>query len=227
MAGIDSIKLGQPERKSTVDAWFQDELEEACSSWGFGSVEGHFNASTFGTTCDRLLWASFNGRIPKKKLTGKFARLLEHGGTFENRMEKYLTKMGIIKGREVPVSFEEGDFRITGRIDFIIKHINLGLTILELKTINSRGFKALKGKPKPEHIFQVQMYLESRGLDTGLISYENKDDQDVQTFRVKRDKKYWKEQVVRGHSIIAMPEIPEKCGSKYPRYCDCQRAKVS
>jgi hypothetical protein len=138
-------------------------------------------------------------------------------------MEKYLMKMGILKAREVPVSFTDGAFRITGRIDFLVNHINLGLTILELKTINSKGFKALKGNPKEEHIFQVQMYLETRNLDVGLIAYENKDDQDVQTFRVKRDKEYWQTQVERGHNIISMDTPPEKCTSKYPRYCDCQR----
>ena len=55
------------------------------------------------------------------------------------------------------------------------------------------------------------------------LPYENKDDQDIQTFRVKRDKGYWRSQVERGHSIIDMVAPPEKCGSKYPRYCDCQR----
>ena len=223
MASINSIRSGQPERKSQIDSWFNEELEDACASWGFGSVEGHFNASTFGNPCDRLHWASFRGKLPKKKLTGKFSRLLQHGGTFEDRMEKYLSKMNLLKAREVPVSFTDSDFKITGRIDFLITHINLGLTVLELKTINSKGFRALKGKPKDEHIFQVQMYLEARDSDIGLISYENKDDQDIQTFRVKRDKGYWRSQVERGHSIIDMVAPPEKCGSKYPRYCDCQR----
>ena len=224
MASINSIRSGQPERKSQVDAWFNEELEDACASWGFGSVEGHFNASTFGNPCNRFHWASFHGKLPKKKLTGKFARLLQHGGTFEDRMEAYLMKMNILKAREVPVSFTDGDLKITGRIDFLVSHINLGLTVLELKTINSKGYRALKGKPKEDHVFQVQMYLESRDLNTGLIAYENKDDQDIQTFRVKRDKDYWAEQVQRGHDIIAMDSPPEKCTSKYPRYCDCQRA---
>jgi|TARA_R110000824_G_scaffold9814_3_gene43430 hypothetical protein len=226
MAGIKRIGVDLPDRKTTVDSWFTAELEEACSSWGFSGTEDHFNASGFGNPCDRYHWYAFRGRIPKKPLTGKFARLLQHGNTFEDRMEKYLLAMGggTILAREFPVAFEEGAFRITGRIDFIIRHLNLGKVVLELKTINDKGYKALGGKPKDEHMLQVQMYLECLNLDWGLVAYENKNDQDVKTFRVARDKEYWAKQVKRGQTIISDRFPPFECSSKYPRWCDCLRA---
>ena len=41
----------------------------------------------------------------------------------------------------------------------MLKHEEYGRVILELKSINDKGFKALIDTPKPEHLVQLQIYL--------------------------------------------------------------------
>lgn len=227
MAGIKRIGVDLPDRTTSIDTWLTSELEEATSSWGFGGTEGHFNASSLGNSCDRYHWYAYRGKVPKKKITGKFARLLQAGNAFEDRMEKYLLDISprSIISREFPVEGGADPARITGRIDFIINHLTLGRTVLELKTINDKGFKALKGKPKPEHNVQVQMYLSALNLETGLVAYENKNDSDIKVLRVARNKDFWIGQLERAYRIATERFPPFECGSQYPRYCDCLRAE--
>jgi hypothetical protein len=61
-----------------------------------------------------------------------------------------------------------------------------GYIIVDFKSINSRNYSSLK-EPKPEHITQMQIYLYLAGLDCGKFVYENKDNQTVKEYVVKRD----------------------------------------
>ena len=227
MAGIKRIGVDLPDKVTSEDTWLTAELEEVTNSWGFGGTENHFNASSFGNPCDRYHWYAWRGKVPKKKITGKFARLLAAGNAFEDRMEKYLVDINpkTIISRELPTEIDHAPVRITGRIDFLINHLTLGKAVLELKTINEKGFKALKGKPKPEHNLQVQMYLEALNLENGLVAYENKNDSDIKVFRVVRDREYWMKQMERAYRITTERFPPFECTSQYPRYCDCLRAE--
>jgi hypothetical protein len=60
--------------------------------------------------------------------------------------------------------------------------------LLEVKSINSRGFSRLQ-KPYDNHMCQIQVYMAGLGLTRGLFIYECKDDQKIKAFEVANDDK--------------------------------------
>jgi len=71
---------------------------------------------------------------------------------------------------------------ISGRLDYLIRHEIYGQSIVELKSINDRGFKYLTTDPKNDHFLQLQIYLNLMGIDHGVVLYENKNDQQMKAF---------------------------------------------
>lgn len=77
------------------------------------------------------------------------------------------------------LEFRNTEFRLTGHCDGVLVWDKHDVEALELKTISSRQFDdvnpALGGRPKGEHIIQVQAYMWLMGLNKARIVYINKD----------------------------------------------------
>jgi hypothetical protein len=77
------------------------------------------------------------------------------------------------------LEFRNEEYRLTGHCDGVLVWGEGDIEALELKTISSRGYEsidpALGGRPKGEHIIQVQAYMWLMGLDRARIVYINKD----------------------------------------------------
>ena len=69
------------------------------------------------------------------------------------------------------------EYRISGHCDGVLVWPDF-TELLEIKTINERGFTYIDpmsgGKPKPEHVLQVQAYMWLTGLDRCRLVYVNK-----------------------------------------------------
>lgn len=83
-------------------------------------------------------------------------RIFDNGDGMHERIQGYLTKMGILICDEVPLINDEHN--IQGHTDGLLELSDEEVAILELKSINDRGFSALKG-PKDEHRKQGLTYL--------------------------------------------------------------------
>jgi len=220
MSGIKQIRsqsLGIGEFVSK-DKWLIKQLEGTMVSEGRPPRAGVFYPSSLGNPCDRYLYLSYNGLMPALDVKPKLQRIFDTGGSFEERMEVYLKKADLLIDRELVAKFD--DPPISGRIDFIIKDGTDKGAILELKTINSAGFSKLKG-PKPEHLIQVQLYLNIAEQENAYLLYENKDAQDLKSFKLLRDPMSWENLVSRCHRIMEMKEVPVKCTGMW--YCDCKK----
>ena len=77
------------------------------------------------------------------------------------------------------LEFVNEEFRLTGHCDGVLVWDENDIEALELKTISSRGYDnvdpALGGRPKGEHVIQVQAYMWLMGLQKARIVYINKD----------------------------------------------------
>ena len=177
-----------------------------------------FHPSQVGQTCDRLLYLGYNGLLESYKIVPKLARIFGCGSALEDRVAKYFTDMGILRDRELPVTSD--DPPLSGRIDFIINHEDLGLMPVELKSINNAGFNKLTEAPKPEHLVQLQLYLALWPVKYGTVLYENKDNQDLKAFLVKYDKQKIDAIFNRCKEIMAMETCPTHCGGD--RWCVCK-----
>ena len=98
-----------------------------------------------------------------------------------------------------------------------------GSTVVELKSINDKGFQALEA-PKPDHTVQLQIYLNVSGYQHGIVLYENKNTQEVKAFVMEKNVKHWEQIVDRCLNIMNMATQPVACTGY--RYCPCHREET-
>jgi hypothetical protein len=179
---------------------------------------GVFYASNLGNECERFLWLHYNGHLPEEFIDARKKRIFDHGHSAESRYLKYFQKMRILRGAEVNARWP--DPNIHGRVDFILQ---LGTKVLlELKTINDKGFLQLDG-PKREHEVQLQVYLNILGVDHGVVWYEGKNDQKTKAFGITRDPVLWEEILDRCVRISQMGELPSPSviPAQHSQWCPC------
>lgn len=100
---------------------------------------------------------------------------------------------------EVPVALPEYNF--SGNIDHLVQWKDTDqLEVIEMKSMNSNGFKYLKG-PKPEHAIQAASYAVSleRTLDPAVkvnarVVYVSKDDFLISEYTIDRS---WYDRAIR------------------------------
>ena len=227
MAGIESINdpirnyissKKTTKRTKNQDRWLLKSIDNAISYKNRPPSKGKFYPSLFGNPCDRYIYMAYNGLLDWDEIDGRIKRIFDHGGTFEERMKKYLKKADIYIDDEVSIKNE--DPPISGRIDFIIKHDKHKEALLELKTIKDEDFRDLKEAPKHEHMIQLQIYLNLTDRKYGVVMYENKNDQKLKAFKVNVDKEVWTGILDRCESIMNMSEAPTKCTGMW--YCKCK-----
>ena len=231
MAGIKQIdrratkkpvKRKPSQRVSNQDKWLLKTIDSAIEHPQRPGGTGVFYPSMMGNLCDRNLYFAYNGLLPTQQISAQTQRIFDVGGALEKRMEKYFTKAGIWLASEQTLRNEYPLIR--GRYDFLLRHEEHERIILELKSINEKGFKLLKAEPKPEHIIQLQIYLNINniGVDKGVVLYENKNDQKLKAFKLEKSVKIWDNIKTRCIKIQNMKpnEVPRNCGGEF--YCGCR-----
>lgn len=121
------------------------------------------NAPSAMGTCLRSRYYSRTGEEPDShSISPRSRRIFDNGTHTHIRLQEYLRKQGMLLMDEVPV-LNKG-YNIQGHTDGILRLATGELAILEIKSINSRGFSELK-TAKMEHKSQGLVYafcIESR-----------------------------------------------------------------
>jgi len=201
-----------------IDNWLMDTIDNHLDGMFDSPRKGVFYPSSIANPCDRMLWLSFNGLMPRMPLPPNLKRIFENGSSLEERVSKWFEDLGLLLDREISVKF--ADPPISGRIDFLIKHQDGHIYPIELKSINQRGFSALK-RPKPEHSVQLQMYLNMGDFSRGSVLYECKDNQKLKAYAIERNEDEWQRILERCLKIQNMEDDPIHCTGEY--YCDCKK----
>jgi hypothetical protein len=115
------------------------------------------NSPSGALGCSRANFYQRQG-IAKDAIDARVRRIFDNGHHMHERIQKYLTDMGVLLMDEVPLVNEE--YEIQGHTDGILdmKGTRTEVEILELKSINSRQFSALKDA-KEEHKAQAHVYM--------------------------------------------------------------------
>ena len=225
MAGIkqlnQQVETNTRSRTSNQDRWLLKMFEDNLGYQQNSNRVGVFYPSMLGNECDRYLYLAFRGKLPQQEIASTTQRIFDTGSSLEDRMTKYFEKMNILKGREISVKCDSPP--ISGRADFLLVHGEHTEVVLELKSINDKGFKNLYSKPKPEHALQLQIYMQLLDKAYGIVLYENKNDQKLKAFKVKRSPKEWVALVKRCTKIQEAVEIPENCTGA--PWCACRNYK--
>lgn len=100
-------------------------------------------------------------------------RIFDNGDSVHERIVKYFREANILLATEERILSKP--VPISGYIDAIVE-LDATPFIVEIKSINDRGFEARKQmqKPKDDHYKQIQLYMHVRGIHQGLVWYENK-----------------------------------------------------
>jgi CRISPR/Cas system-associated exonuclease Cas4 (RecB family) len=104
------------------------------------------------------------------------------------------------------------------------------ILIIELKSINQRGFDWVvkKNEQKEEHELQLQLYMYLTGIKQGIVLYENKNKQELAEFPVKYDQKkidYIVDKIKKINKHVEENTLPPREYVKTDfecRYCDYQ-----
>ena len=197
----------------------------------------HLGASQIGHPCLRYLWYQFRWCAESNtSFDGRMLRLFETGNREEDRLLKNLADIGIDiqtrdkDGRQFHYVDEDNKF-LSGSVDGIgqgfieapkTKHI------VEIKTMNTANFKAMKTagvmKSKPQHYAQMQLYMLWSGLDRAYYFAIHKDTDDIYGERVKFDRAY-ADQLREKARIVTTATVPPARLNDNPdyylcRYCD-------
>lgn len=115
------------------------------------------NSPSSSLGCSRANYYQRQG-IQRDVIEPRVRRIFDNGHSVHERIQKYLTDMGVLLMDEVPLHNE--DYEIQGHTDGIIT-LNGNpkiVSILEIKSINDRQFSALR-EPITEHRAQAQVYI--------------------------------------------------------------------
>ena len=200
------------------ETWLIKSLESSLGGPQRKLWEGVFYPSMLGSYCMRLLYLAYNGLLPEQVIDDNVQRIFDNGNYLEDRMSSYFTKLEILLDREVEAKSDNPP--ISGRADFLLKHQDYDQIGLELKSINDKGFEALKNRPKREHTVQLQIYLHILNLPYGVVLYENKNNQKLKAFGMLPDADIWAQIEKKCTDVMMMLEPPSRCQG--PMWCNCR-----
>ncbi len=142
----------------------------------------HFYITDAGK-CPRSVFFKFKN-APKKALDPNILRIFDHGDHIHQ-----LIMRALFGAQDIEVVCSEIDIPpqkiISGRADAIISDRKRHY-VLDIKSSNGFAFKGLK-EPKPENVYQIQLYLHYFGISKGILLYVNKNNQDLREFVVDYD----------------------------------------
>ncbi|MCW4049135.1 MAG: CRISPR-associated protein Cas4 [Candidatus Bathyarchaeota archaeon] len=175
------------------------------------------------------LRSAFYDRKYGKKPSTESLRVFNAGRVLESWWIDLLERRKDIEiiRENMPCRHINSFYRIYGRADVVLQRDYGQLEVHEIKTI--KCFGSFLEEPKPEHVNQLQFYLNTLGIEVGYIDYINKQtfingyNTIDKKFKIKRDKRTHKKLLKRAHAlfgalIVDIPPVREPCW-KCQGYC--------
>ena len=206
--------------KEIIDKFYLDRQKD--------KEQHHFYVTDAGK-CSRAIFFKFKN-VPRKEMEANILRLFDHGDYIHKLIMKSL-----LSTREIHVVASEINIPpqeiISGRADAIISD-GKRLYVLDIKSINSMGFKYLT-EPKKENINQLQLYLHYFRIPKGILLYVNKDNQNLKEFIVDYNQSLSQTLVNELNNIkinieknIVPPRIPSYPSDWQCRYCPFKKVCI-
>lgn len=170
---------------------------------------GYFSPSYLGKQA-RLVYLGYLGLFGKP--SPESILKMENGKYFHYRLGNWFERMGILMEKEFKIDL--GLLKIRGKGDFIIvRPVDKTIHIVEAKSMASWLFTALK-QPNLEDLIQWNLYSYAKGIERGLIYYENKDNQKPKIFEVWQNKELIDQTIDKINYVlecIHSNKLPRKC----------------
>lgn len=220
--------MSTPETR-LIDQKISDSIDSACQKLMQDGPRKHIGASVIGHNCKAYIWLHF--RWAKWEVfSGRMLRLFDRGNEEENRVKRWFNAAGItILDTQAKFSSCNGHFG--GSCDGIIQLpavIGYDEPILwECKTYkDGSDWKALWDKrdlvlSNKKHFSQMCVYGLKLGLNYGLYTAVNKNNDQIYYEFLKLDHVYGQSMGDRANEIINSQEMPQGLG-KSKAYFECK-----
>lgn len=200
-----------PERKVTTKSLLA-ELKEKIQLPG-----PRLGMAQIGDECIRKLWFDFRwATMPTEGLESRVQRIFDTGNIAENFIMADLERIGI---KIIDTQGELWGFakHARGFYDALIINVPEALKtehILEIKTMNDRGFKILTNKrveiAQPKHYAQMMIYMKRAKVSRALYIVYNKNTSEYYAERIKFDSVCANDLVRREREVILAMEAPRR-----------------
>ena len=112
----------------------------------------------------------------REELSARALNVFIHGDIIHEKERTLIAQVAELKHVEERVYFRvNDDVRVAGHIDGLIT-INDEVCILDIKSINTRGFKEIQdGVMRPDYEAQVNAYMDATGINKAVLWFYNKD----------------------------------------------------
>ena len=139
-----------------------------------GSGDGRFHPSSHSLACQRDLYIAFHPQLqylrPSMRKDLAFYMTVNFGTAIHGLLQAQMEMSGLLVPGSVEWEYDCEEHNLRGRIDGVIETPSTGPVVLDIKTINSRGFSYLKAhEPKESWDAQVNLGMDHYGVDQGLI----------------------------------------------------------
>jgi len=217
-----------PPRETTTVSRLYDALEAGQES-GF---RRHLGASLLGGECRRALWFTFRWAT-RARHSGHTLRLFRRGQLEEAQLVADLRAAGIeVQDRDPETGrqfyFSDVGGHVGGSMDaqaLGLEEAPKTLHVLEFKTHNLKSFRALQDKgvkaAKPEHWFQMQLYMKWSGLKRAAYIAVSKDNDDIYLERIHYDANAADVLVAKARLVVESPTPLERISEK-PEFYLCK-----
>ena len=197
-----------------------NEMYEAAAKYERGPARNYLGMSQIGSPCGRALWYGFRGFTPSA-IEGRAKMIFSLGDRVEEEVIKWIELAGYrVTDRQRTLVGVNGFFR--GHWDGLIEGISSSLHILEIKSANTKRFKAYEAQGikdlSPQYYCQVQCYMGYSGYEKALFVVMNKDNCELYTERIKFSKADFAMIETRARNIIYSNEAPPKAADNC-QYC--------
>lgn len=178
----------------------------------------HLGGSLIGKECGRELWYEFRWCASGSRFSGRILRLFETGFLEEPRVVRNLRAIGATVHEVDPRTgkqfrYMEHGGHFGGSIDGALVGIPEAPKrwhLLEIKTHNTRSFKAIKTKgieeAKPVHWHQMQTYMGMADLRRALYFAVQKDTDEIYVERITFERSVYKANQGKALRIIESRE---------------------
>lgn len=191
----------------------------------------HMGASLIGGECKRAIWYGFRW-FTRPNYDGRLLRLFNRGHLEEARFIAILLTIGCEvyqqddNGKQFRISHSSGHFGgSSDGIVFNIPDYPNEYVLAEFKTHGEKSFLALEkdgvAETKPEHVIQMNIYMEKMNIPVGLYMAVNKNTDKLYAEIIVANKEIASSHLDLANSLIAMDEPPKKLNSS-PGYYKCK-----
>lgn len=181
-----------------------------------------FHPSALGG-CLRRTWFAAKGADPEPRAKADELRdhfVFEVGTAFHTLLQNLIERAGIMEAREVAIM--DVKEKILGHCDVVIEVEGVRY-VVEIKTINLRGFASVAKQPQHAHKIQAHAYMKPLKADWAIILYYCKETSAVREHVIQFDPKFYKQWVrdrIDGYfQKVRKNVLPEREESTACSYC--------